>query len=499
METTGNGSREKGSILLILSISIAMFMASLDGTIVNIALPTISESFHISSTTVSWVATSYLLVMVGCLLVFGKVSDMIGFKRIFLTGFAIFTAGSFLCGFLPEFFGGFPSLVLSRMFQAVGGAMMMSIAVAMITAYIPVELKAKAMSIIMIVAALGTALGPTIGGILTQHLSWHWIFFINVPVGIVAILLGAKVIPASGLAGKVAGFDRAGAVLAFVGLASLVFVVSEAPTFGPTSPVILCLALLSVVTLAGFVVHEFRVADPLLDLSLFLKKNFLLENLLLSLVFFSFSGINYLLPFYLKYIGSYDTSMAGFIMTSMSFAMMAAGFLAGVLFIRLGPRRLCIIACVPLILGYFMMTRLHIDTSIGFIVVSLILIGLGLGLVVTPVTTMIMTSVPKARSGMISSLTSLERTAPLTIGIATFNLVFLQGILAIAANNDVTRASPQEIQMKVLSAGFDLAFLLSLVLGIIILAVAILMREEVHPDYEDEMKQAFGETAIGIA
>ncbi|OPX61934.1 MFS transporter [Methanoregula sp. PtaB.Bin085] len=478
--------RREGFTLLILSISLAMFMSSLDGTIVNIALPAISESFRISATDVSWVATSYLLVLVGCVLVFGKISDMIGFKRVFLAGFTIFTLGSLSCGVLPEIFGGFYALIASRMFQAIGGAMIAAIAPAMITAYIPVDLKGKAMGIIMIFAALGTALGPTIGGVLTQYLSWHWIFIINVPVGIVAVLLGAKVIPPATPAAASAPFDRSGAILAFAGLASLVFVVSEGETLGWTSPVILGLALIAAGSFAGFIRHELSAPDPLLDLNLFWNGNFLLANLLLFFVFFSFSGINYLLPFYLKYIGNYDTSTAGLILTSLSFAMMAAGYLSGQLFNRLGPRRLCILAGIPLIIGYFMMTRLHIDTSTLYIVTSLLLIGFGLGLVVTPVTTMIMMAVPRSRSGMISSLTTLLRTAPLSIGIATYNLIFIQGILAIAKNHDVTRSSPMDIQLHVLSAGFDLAFLLSLALGIIILAIAVITREEVHPDYADE-------------
>lgn len=497
MGTPANGTKEQGYGLLIVSISLATFMASLDGTIVNIALPTISESFRISSTTVSWVATSYLLVIVGCVLVFGKISDRIGFRKIFLSGFAVFTLGSLFCGVLPEFIAGFPSLVGSRMFQAVGGAMIMAIAPAMVAAFIPLEQKGRAMSVIMIFAALGTALGPTIGGILTQFLSWHWIFFINVPVGIVAILLGAKVIPASTQKEESQGFDRAGAILAFVGLASLLFTVSEGETYGWTSPIILATAMVTVIALGWFVIHELKIADPLLDLNLFRNRNFLLINLLLFLVFFSFSGINYLMPFYLQYVSGYDTSTSGFIMTSLSFAMMASGFLAGILFNRLGPRVLCIIAGLPLILGYFMMTRLHTYTSTGYVIASLILIGFGLGMIVTPVTNMIMMSVTKAKTGMISSLTTLERTAPLSIGIATFNLIFIQGVLSIAASHDVTRQSPKDIQLQVLSAGFDLAFLLSLVLGIVILVIALLSREEVHTDYAEEARTLNKEMGLG--
>ncbi|MFA5267738.1 MAG: MFS transporter [Methanoregula sp.] len=496
METTGTGKKEAGFGLLIFSISLAMFMGSLDGTIVNIALPAISESFNISTTTVSWVSTAYLLVMAGCVLVFGKISDIIGFKKVFLAGFAIFTLGSLACAVLPDLTGSFLTLIGSRILQAVGGAMITAIAPAMITVYIPMEQKGKAMGIVMTFAALGTALGPTIGGVLTQYLTWHWIFLINVPVGIVAVLLGAKVIPAMAGRGTMTGFDRTGAGLIFVGLASLLYVVSEGESAGWTSPSIVALALVAVITLGWFVRHELTAADPLLDLRLFKNKNFVLSNLLLSLVFFSFAGINYLLPFYLKYVRNYGTSDAGLILTSLSFAMMGAGILAGMLLNRTGPRLLCIAAAVPLTAGYFLMTRLQTDTHAGYIIISLVLIGFGLGLMITPLSNMIMNSVARTKQGMISSLTSLERFAPLTLGIAVFNLIFLQGALAIAKNNNVTRDSPAAIQVHVLSAGFDFAFLLSFILGLVIVVLAIAAREEIHPDYLNQ--PAGEEPVIGV-
>ena len=198
------------------------------------------------------------------------------------------------------------------------------------------------MGIVMTLAALGTALGPTIGGVLTQYFSWHAIFFINVPVGIVAVLLGAKVIPSDGERKVLTGFDSTGAGLIFVGLASFLFVVSEGDSLGWTSPAILILGALALFTLGWFVRHELNAADPILDLRLFKNRNFFLTNLLLCLVFFSFAGINYLLPFYLKYVRGIDTSNAGLIMTALSFAMMGAGILSGMLFNRTGPRALCV-------------------------------------------------------------------------------------------------------------------------------------------------------------
>ncbi|MDD1715543.1 MAG: MFS transporter [Methanolinea sp.] len=472
--------------LLVFSIGLAIFMSSLDGTIVNIALPTISESFGISSSTVSWVSTAYLLVMAGCVLVFGKVSDIIGFKKVFLSGFLIFTVGSFACGSLADFFNSFPILVGSRIFQAVGGAMITAIAPAMITAFVPMEKKGKAMGIIMTLAALGTAIGPTIGGLLTQYLSWHWIFFINVPIGILAILLGKKVIPKTNAPGTLSGFDRYGSVLIFTGLATLLFGMTEGQSLGWTSPLITGTLAIAVIAIAGFIWHERNTSDPILELRLFKKRNFLFANMIMVLIFLSFAGINYLLPFYLQYVLGYSTSTAGLVLTSLSFAMMIGGILAGLLFTRIGARPLCIVAGLILAAGYFMMWHLRVDTTLEFVSLCLTLIGFGMGLLITPVANMIMNSVARSYQGMVSSLTSLERFAPMTIGIAVFNLIFIQGVLSIGVHHGVTEAAPASIKLQVLAAGFDLAFFVSFLLGIVIVVLTFVAQQEIHPDYQEE-------------
>lgn len=477
-------NRESGFILLISSISLAVFMSALDGTIVNIALPTISETFGVSSSTVSWVATMYLLVITGCVLIFGKISDVIGFKRVFLSGFIIFTLGSFTCGVLPGLLDSFYVLVGSRAFQAIGGAMITSIAPAMVTAFIPMEKKGKAMGIIMTFAALGTAIGPSIGGILTQYLSWEWIFFINVPIGIIAIILGSKVIPGFGHKSLGTGFDKKGAFLIFLGMALLLFGFSEGTVLGWTSPVIIGSLVIALVSLGLFMKQELGYTDPVLDIRLFKNRNFFLLNLIFALVFFSFSGINYLLPFYLEYVSGYAPADAGMILTTLSGAMMIAGLIAGMLFNKIGGKKLTIIAAFIITIGYFLITHLRSDTPTGFVVLCLIFIGLGLGIMVSPVTNMIMMSSPKKNSGMVSSVTSLARFAPMTIGIAFYNIVFIEGMTAIADYYGVTESTPANIQHEVLAAGFDLSFLVSFIIGIIILILALIVRYEMHPDYQ---------------
>lgn len=483
-------------ILLLISISLAIFMAALDGTIVNIALPAISESFSLSSGAVSWVSTIYLLVMAGCVLIFGKISDIIGFKKIFLTGFVIFTLGSFTCGTLPDLTGSFLTLIGSRAFQGIGGAMITAIAPAMVTAFIPMEKKGKAMGFIMTVAALGTAIGPTIGGILTQYLSWHWIFFINVPVGIIAVILGHRVIPRSGTSPIEGQFDKSGAFLIFIGLALLLFGVSEGDALGWTSPIIIGSLAVSIIILVFFVRTELKLPDPLLELHLFKDRNFLMLNLILALLFFGFSGINYLLPFYLKYVSGYNTSTSGLILTSLSFAMMISGLLAGFLINRVGGRKInCVGACLILI-GYYMILHLKVNTTTGYVIACLTMIGLGLGCMITPVSNMIMTSVARQYQGMTSSLTSLERFAPLTIGIAVFNAIFTKGMIFIATEYGVTQSAPVHIKQEVLTAGFDLTFMVTFLIGVIVLILALFTRENIHQDYREESTEKGGSLSM---
>jgi EmrB/QacA subfamily drug resistance transporter len=457
-------------------------MATLDGTIVNIALPTISEAFSLSTEAVSWVSTIYLLVMSGCVLLFGKISDIIGFKKIFLSGFFIFTLGSLCCGTLADLTGSFLTLVGSRAIQAVGGAMMTAIAPAMITAYIPMEKKGKAMGIIMTVAGLGTAIGPTIGGFLTQYLSWNWIFFINVPVGIIAIILGKKIIPEARSDSMTGKLDRFGAILIFTGLALLLYGATEGNTQGWGSPVIIGSLVSAIIIIGLFIIQELRSPEPLLELRLFKDRNFIILNLILSLLFFSFSGVNYLLPFYLKYVSGYDTSTSGLILTSLSFAMMISGLIGGILYNRAGGRSISIVGAAILAAGYYAILHLRVYTGIPFITVCLALIGFGLGFMISPVSNMIMNSVARKYQGMASSLTSLERFAPMTLGIAFFNAIFTQAMQLIETRYTITSTATALIQQKVLTAGFDITLTASFVFGIVILILTFCAREKVHPD-----------------
>lgn len=466
--------------LIILSSALAAFMSSLDGTIVNIALPTISDVFDLPSSSVAWVSTIYLLVMAGSLLVVGKLTDIIGYRKIFLTGFVLFTLGSFACGFLPEMTGMFSLLLLSRVFQALGGVMMTVIAPAMLSRYMPGAARAKGMSVVVLFASLGMALGPTLGGLLTEYLSWNWIFYINVPVGIAALILGIFVLPRDEKAKfTLKGFDGAGAVLIFVGLAALLYAFSEGYKLGWTSaPVLICIVL-AVLCIAAFIVCEKKVKSPILDLNLFKNPSFLLLNVVLCVMYFTLAGAQYLLPFYLQLIQSLSTFESGLVLTVMSLGIMTAGVLSGQIYAKMvGKIRVLILSGVAILaLGYFFLSKISPVSGLGIIVLGLALIGFGVGLTTTTATTLLMGSVKPEKNGMVSSITGLERFAPMTIGIAFFNLLLIAGVKAIAKHTDITTRPLQDVAAGILTSGFDLCFFVSMSLAVVAFVICLFVKE----------------------
>ncbi|MDD1686386.1 MFS transporter [Methanoregula sp.] len=489
MEPAPADNPGNGYMLLIVSIALANFMAAFDSTIVTTALPVIAKIFSLPASMASWVITVYVLVMAACVLVFGKLSDVIGYKKVFLYGFALFTVASFACGFIPEFVSSFPVFLISRAVQAVGAVMFVSVGPAMITAYVPLALKGKAMGTSFAFAALGMTLAPVVGGLLTQYLSWNWIFYINIPIGIVALLIGAKVIPAMESKPLAPGFDRAGALLIAVGLASLLYAMTEGPSAGWTDPVILGCLVVAILALCAFVRCELTASDPLLDLRLLQQRNFFLTNMAIVLVIVANVGILYLFPFYLQLVQGYSPSVAGLIFTSLSVAVMAGGILGGMLYNRAGGRRINIVSGLLVLAGYILLIGIRPDSPVWFVVLCLVLIGLGFGMLLTSASTMTMTAVPKKYQGMVSGFICLERFAPLTLGIALFTIAFVGGMNAVAPGGGIASAALVNIKTDVLVAGFSQAFLFGCIVSVVLLAVALLARQEVHPDYQPSGNQ----------
>jgi len=328
---------------IIICISFVSFMVSVDGYAVNISLPTIAHYFKTGTGEVSWVVLSYLLAVTSTLLIFGKLGDKIGFKKVFLLGFVIFTLASLLCGISPNIY----FLIFARCLQGIGGSMLLGMAPAMITRYLPADKRGSAFGFYATFAALGITMGTPLGGLITGFVSWHWIFFINVPVGIAAIYICWLVLPGGeSLEEREGGFDFIGAFLCLTGCLSLLYALNRGSDVKWTNPLIPACLGASAVLWILFVIWESRARYPLINLNLFRNRAFAFGNLACLSAFAFQAGSNFLLPFYLISLKGLKSEEAGFVVLSYSIVYMVLGLVAGRISDKISPRALCTAAMI---------------------------------------------------------------------------------------------------------------------------------------------------------
>ncbi len=468
-------SVKPSSRLLLATVGIAVFMSSLDVTIVNISLPTISQDFGVSSATVSWVIMAYLLVMCSFLPAFGRLGDIRGFPRVFSTGYLIFVLGSFLCGISADI----GTLIGSRMIQGIGASMLSALTSAIVMTSLPPPERGRGLGIVAMFASLGIALGPVIGGYITTYLSWHWIFFINVPVGIIGLAIALKTVPEQEPA-EDRRFDLPGAVLIFFALLGIIYVLNQGRTLGWTSPVTLGVTAAAVLFFALFIRRESEIPYRVFNIGLFRNRNFASANSAALLVMLAFSGALFTLPFYLEYVRGFSTETSGLILAIPSIAILVTGPLSGTLSDRIGAKIPCAVSSVILTLGFILIT-LPQSTGGNFVFYSgLLLIGLGVGGFIPSNSVLIMTLAPRAESGAVSSMMLTIRNTGSTLGVAVFEVVLAFVVFSVAgpAMTGIRTLSPE-----LLAGGFRATFLAGAVISAAAcLLVAIIRSDRKKPD-----------------
>lgn len=395
------------------AVAMGIFLATIDGSIVNIALPTLVKSLQTDFATVQWVMISYLLTVTTLMLGVGRLADMWGKKKLYLSGFILFTLASVLCGLAPDVYW----LIGFRVLQGVGSALIMALGAAIVTESFPPQERGKAMGIIGTVVSIGIITGPALGGVMLSIVSWHWIFFVNLPVGILGTWMVVKYISSHQPAGR-QKFDFTGAILMFVSLLSLLIGLNIGQRYGFTETAALVLFAIFVLTLVWFVLVEQKKTFPMMDLKIFKNLLFSINLITGFLSFVAISGLFILLPFYLEEMKGYPTHLVGAMMSVFPIMLGLTSPIAGSFSDRWGTRKVSLAGLFLLCVGFLSVFTLTENTDIFGYIIRMIPLGIGMGIFQSPNNSAIMGSVPKERLGIASGLLSVSRTLGQTVGIA---------------------------------------------------------------------------------
>ena len=418
--------------LVLIAIGMSTFMSALDTSVVNTVLPVINSSFGSEIATVEWVVIIYLLIVSGLLLSFGRLGDIRGHKPVFLTGFSIFIISSALCGWAPSI----EALIAFRGIQALGAAMLAANSPAILTKNFPPSQRGQALGLQATMTYLGLTAAPSLGGWLTDLISWRVVFYINVPVGIFAFILAWIFIPQDRKSGGRESFDLRGAIIILVGLVTLLLALNQGYAWGWFSSQTIGLFLFSGVFLAGFVFAEKRSKSPILDLSLFADRVFSAATVSAVLNYIAVFSVLLLLPFYLLQGRGLNPAQAGLILTIQPIVMAIVAPISGSISDRIGTRIPTVSGMLILSLGIFLMSRFSLSTPIYQVGIALGIVGFGTGTFISPNNSAIMGAAPRERQGIAAGILATSRSTGMVLGVGLAGAIFTT-IMAQSVNETI--------------------------------------------------------------
>ncbi len=431
---------------IMAAVSLTLFMGAVDGTIVNVALPTLAAEFNASFATVQWVVLAFLLGLSVLLLSVGRLADMAGKRRIFATGLVVFVVGSVLCGVAPSIY----ALILARLVQAIGAAMVIALGVAIVTETWPPQQRGQAIGFSAGVISLGIVIGPALGGLIISALSWRWIFFVNVPLGVIALFLIWRYIPPLTPKATHERFDFLGAGVLGLGLLALLLALTAGQSLGFTDARILALFALAAAALVAFVAVERRVRYPMVDLGLFRNVQFSLNLVTGLLTFVAISAVTFLMPFYLQLVLGLPVARVGLLIAIVPMVLAVLGPLSGSLSDRFGTRPVSVFGLILLLIGYLTASTLNETTTPLGYVLRMLPIGLGMGIFQSPNNSAVMGAAPRNRLGIASSLLSMTRTLGQTTGIAFLGAFFASRLVYYASQPVDISDAPASVMVSAL-------------------------------------------------
>jgi EmrB/QacA subfamily drug resistance transporter len=453
---------ERRRWLALYVLCVGMLMIVLDATIVNVALPTIQGDLGFSQNDLAWVVKGYLIAFGGLLLLSGRIGDLIGQRRIFLIGLGVFTGASLLCA-LAQSQG---VLIGARFVQGVGGALTSAVILGMIVTMFPEPREqAKAIGAYTFVAVAGGSIGLLLGGVLTETINWHWIFFVNIPIGVAAALAAIRLVPDRKGIGLTAGADLPGAVLLTGGLMLFVYTILGVAEEGWGSSQTLLLGAISIGLLIAFVARQARVANPLMPLRLFRSRQVSGANLVQALMVVGMFGMFFLGALYMQRILGYDALQVGLAYLPLTIVMGTMSFrFTGQLNLKYGPQATLVPAMIFIVAGLLWLARAPTDANYVFdLLPSMILIGLGAGLGFPSLMTLAMSGTTESDSGLASGLVNTSVQVGGAIGLAI--------LATFATERTAGQLAAGEPAAEALNSGYHLAYLIGA--GLVLAAIPI--------------------------
>jgi EmrB/QacA subfamily drug resistance transporter len=408
----------------LVAVSLATFMAYLDNNVTNVAIPTIQRSLHLSVAGLEWVVSSYLLTLAGLLLVGGRLADLYGRRRLFLIGLGVFTLSSLSAGLAAN--GGI--LIASRAVQGVGAAFLMPTTLAIIMAtFTNVKERTTAIGIWTAIGAMGLALGPVIGGLISQHARWGWVFLINVPVGVATFAIAVPVMRESRASSAVRNLDIGGLITSAISLFALTYALIEGHDKGWTSAQII--ASFAIAALAGaiFMLIESRTEHPMVDLRIFGIRQFSGGTTTMMIWAFGILGIYFFTSLYLQGILGFSPTKAGLTFVPMAITLAVFAGIAPRVEAWAGSHRTVALGMALMVAGLVLFARLGQQASFGALMPGFIVFGAGAGLMTVPVTNVVLQSIPQARAGIASALLNASREVAGLLGITVIGAVLRSG------------------------------------------------------------------------
>jgi EmrB/QacA subfamily drug resistance transporter len=467
--------------VVLVIVGLAQFMVILDATIVNVALPSIQRSLHFSVDSLQWIVNAYTLAFGGFLMLGGRAADLIGRRRLFLLGIVLFTGASLMNGLA----GSAGILVAGRALQGLGGALVSPAALSVLTTtFAEGKERTTALGVWSAVAVGGGAVGLLLGGILTSAFSWQWVFFVNVPVGVIAILLALRFVPESRVENASGGVDVAGAVSVTGGLVLLVYALVNAQTAGWLSVTTLGLSAIAVALLAAFVMLELRLRHPLVRLGIFRMRSITGANLAMLFVAAGMLALFYFASIYVQEVLGYSALRAGLAFLPVTGGIIVGAGLSQQLVRRIGVRRVGFIGMAIAATGLIILSRIPVHgTYLGDLLPGLMVMAVGMGLTFVPITLIATTNVDEHDAGLASGLLNTSQQLGGAIGLAVLS--------TLAANTTAnTLAGLGHVpsvadSVSALVSGFHVAFLVGAFLmlgGAVILAATVRRRDVTRID-----------------